>query len=160
MGVVITFVIFSRYITSQEQQIGMALGYGYSKMDINKYFLTIFLLVTFIAVPLAIGLGYFMGWMILGVLISRVANLELLEVNFMLLPELALYGIALGVLMILLSIFLPLRKIKRKIAAELIYGQKETTVRVKDKKKRQEKKVKKVSRSWVWRNLFRNKKRI
>jgi putative ABC transport system permease protein len=158
MGILITYVIFNRYIFNQQQQIGILLGLGYSKSDINSYFFSIFALVSFIAIPLSILLGYSFGWMLLSVMISRMANLPRSEISFIFLPEIIIIGIIMGSLMIFTSIYIPLRKVKFNLINELIYGQSDVSYRIKKGIKKIKKKQK-VSNRLIKRNLFKNKKR-
>lgn len=159
MGLFITFVIFNRYIYNQKQQIGSLLSFGYKKSDIDKYFFQIFLLISAITIPLSIIIGYIFGWAILGVIISNVANLSLSELEFVFLPEIIYIGVGVGLFIIFASLYLPVRKIKHMVVADLIYGQTESKIFM-IKFKRAEKPKKKVSQTLIHRNLFRHKKRL
>jgi len=159
IGILITYVIFNRYIFNQKQQIGILLGLGYSKSDINKYFFSIFALVSLIAIPLSILLGYTLGWMLLSVMLSRITNLPTSEISFIFLPEIIIIGIIMGILMILMSIYIPLRKLKFNLINELIYGQSDVSYRIK-RRIGNIKQKQKVSNRLIKRNLFKNKKRV
>ncbi len=159
MGLFITFVIFNRYINNQKQQIGSLIGFGYKKSDIDKYFFRIFLLITAITLPLAIIIGYTFGWAILGVIVSNTANIPTSELEFLFLPEIIYIGIGVGLFIIFTSLYLPVRKIKHMVVADLIYGQFESKIfMIKLKKAEQPKKT--VSQTLIHRNLFRHKKRL
>ena len=159
MGFFITFVIFNRYIYNQKQQIGSLISFGYTKNDINKYFLQIFLLISAITIPISIIVGYMFGWLILGVIVPNVANLSLNELQFIFIPEIIYIGVGVGLFIIFASLFLPIRKIKRMVVADLIYGQTESKIFM-IKFKRADKPKKKVSHTLIHRNLFRHKKRL
>jgi len=159
MGLFITFVIFSRYIYNQKQQIGTLISFGYTKSDINKYFLQIYLLISIITIPLSLLIGYVVGWAILGVLVSNVANISINDLTFLFLPEIIYIGLGVGLFIILVSLYIPIRKVKRTVVADLIYGQSESKFFI-IKLKKSSKPKEKVSHTLIHRNLFRHKKRL
>ncbi|MHA1148149.1 MAG: ABC transporter permease [Promethearchaeota archaeon] len=159
MGLFITFVIFNRYIFNQKQQLGTLSSFGYTKRDIDKYFSHIFWLISAITIPFSIIIGYIFGWAILGVIVGNAANLSLNELEFLFLPEIIYIGVGVGLFIILASIYLPVRKIKRMVVADLIYGKSESRIFM-IKFKKEDKPKKKVSQVLIHRNLFRHKKRL
>ncbi len=159
MGLFITFVIFSRYVYNQKQQLGILMTFGYRKSDINQYFLRIFLLVSLITIPLSIVIGYIVGWAILGVVISNVANLSMNNLAFMFLPEVIFIGVGLVFLITFVSLYIPIISIKRTGVSALVYGQSKTKVSIMRLKKSLKPK-KKISNKLIHRNLFRHKKRL
>ncbi len=159
MGFFITFVIFSRYVFNQKQQIGTLITFGYRKSDINGYFLQIFLLISLITIPLSIIIGYTVGWAILGIIVSNVANLSINDLTFLFLPEIIYLGLGIGLFIIFVSLYLPVLSIKRTVVADLVYGQSESKFFI-IKFRKSSKPKKRVSHKLIYRNLFRHKKRL
>ena len=159
MGLFITYVIFNRYVYNQKQQIGILMTFGYKKSDITKYFLHIFLLISLITIPLSLLIGYIVGWAILGVIVSKLANLPMNSLSFTFLPEIVYIGVSLGIFITFVSLFLPVMSIKKINVENLVYGQsknKPFILRI----KKSSKPKKRVFRNLIHRNLFRNKKRL
>ena len=159
MGLFITYVIFNRYIYNQKQQLGTLSSFGYTKSDINKYFMQIFLLISAITIPISLIVGYSLGWTILGIIVGNVANLEMAELTFLFLPEIIYIGVGVGVFMISASLFIPVRKVKRTMVSDLIYGTSDSKIFM-IKFKKSDKPKNKVSHTLIHRNLLRHKKRL
>jgi ABC-type lipoprotein release transport system permease subunit len=159
MGFFITFVIFSRYVYNQKQQIGTLMTFGYRKPDITQYFLRIFLLILVITIPLSIIIGYTVGWAILGAVVSNVANLSVSKLAFMFIPEIIYLGIGLVLLITFISLYLPVISVKRTSVSDLVYGQSKTKFSV-IRLRKSLKPKKKISNNLIHRNLFRHKKRL
>jgi putative ABC transport system permease protein len=158
LGGIIVYIIFNRYVNSQRQQIGILLGLGYTRRDIFKYFIFNVIVISVISIPLGIIVGFGLGYLMLNVMFAEMANLTVLDFPFIFLPEVLFLGLILGGLLIVLSTFFSIRKISKKIIAELIYEQKETTRKI--KKVKESSKSKNIENRLVFRNLFRNPKRI
>jgi ABC-type lipoprotein release transport system permease subunit len=159
MGFFITFVIFSRYVYNQKQQIGTLMTFGYKKSDITQYFLRIFLLISLITIPLSIVIGYTIGWAILGAVVSNVANLSVSNLAFMFIPEIIYLGLGLVFLITFVSLYLPVISVKRTKVSDLVYGQSKTKfsiIRLRNSLKPK----KRISSNLIHRNLFRHKKRL
>ena len=151
MGVLIVYIIFNRYVFSQKQQIGILLGLGYKKKGIMKYFIFIILLISILAIPAGIAVGFGFGYLMLyATPFSEIAS-------FIFIPKALYLGIIGGLLIVFLSTLLPVRKIIKKVIAELIYGQTEVTRKI--KKIKETEKQKSITNKYMFRNLFRNKKR-
>ncbi|MFX1427130.1 MAG: FtsX-like permease family protein, partial [Promethearchaeota archaeon] len=149
----------NRYVYNQKQQIGTLMTFGYKKSDISKYFLHIFLLISLITIPLSLIIGYTVGWAILGVVISNLANLSMNTLSFMFLPEIIYIGLGLGCFITFVSLFLPVMSVKKMNVADLVYGQSKTKLSILRIKKSSKPK-KRVFHYLVHRNLLRNKKRL
>ncbi|MFX0030530.1 MAG: FtsX-like permease family protein, partial [Candidatus Hermodarchaeota archaeon] len=159
MGLFITYVIFNRYVYNQKQQIGTLMTFGYKKSDISNYFLHIFLLISLITIPLSLIIGYTIGWVILGVVISNLANLSMNTLSFVFLPEIVYIGLGLGCFVTFVSLFLPVMSVKKMNVADLVYGQSKTKLSILRIRKSSKPK-KRVFHYLVHRNLLRNKKRL
>ena len=159
MGFFITFVIFSRYVYNQKQQIGTLMTFGYKKPDITQYFLRIFLLISIITIPLSIVIGYTVGWAILGVVVSNTANLSMNNLAFMFLPEIIFIGLGLVLLITFVSLYLPVISVKRTGVSDLVYGTSKTKFSIVRLRKSLKPK-KRISYNLIHRNLFRHKKRL
>jgi ABC-type lipoprotein release transport system permease subunit len=159
MGFFITFVIFSRYVYNQKQQIGTLMTFGYKKPDITQYFLRIFLLISIITIPISIVIGYSVGWAILGVVVSNTANLSMNNLAFMFLPEIIFIGLGLVLIITFVSLYLPVISVKRTGVSDLVYGSSKTKFSIVRLRKSLKPK-KKISQNLIHRNLFRHKKRL
>ncbi|MBD3339257.1 MAG: FtsX-like permease family protein [Candidatus Lokiarchaeota archaeon] len=159
MGAIIVYVIFNRYIYSQKQQIGILLGLGYTKKDIIKHFLFNVILISLISIPAGILVGYFFGFMMLNVMFAELTHLSAFEFTFIFLPDIIYIGLAIGFSLTFLSTLFSIRKVTKKIIAELIYEQEEVSKEIKNTKKRK-KWPKHMLNRLVFKNLFTNKKRL
>ncbi|TFF98948.1 MAG: ABC transporter permease, partial [Promethearchaeota archaeon] len=158
LGGIIVFVIFNRYVNSQKQQIGVLLGLGYTRKDILKYFLFNILVISVISIPIGIIVGFGLGYLMLSVMLAEITNLSILEIPFIFLPEVAYLGLTIGGLLIFFSTYFSIRKINKMVIAELIYDQAEVTRKIKKIKER--KKSRNITNRLVFRNLFKNPKRL
>jgi len=158
LGGIIIYVIFNRYVYGQRQQIGILFGLGYTRKDIIRYFLFNVLVIAVVSIPFGIIVGYTLGYIMVDETMSEIVHLSRFELSFIFLPRVIYIGIFVGSLVIFLSTFFSIWKISKKIIAELIYEQAEVTHKIKIVKKNL------ISRyvliKLVFRNLFRNKKRI
>ena len=159
MGLFITYVIFNRYVYNQKQQIGTLMTFGYKKSDITKYFLNIFILISVITIPLSLLIGYTVGWAILGVIVSNLANLPMNSLDFIFLPEIVYIGLSLGFFITFVSLFIPVFSIKKMNTADLVYGQSKAKFSILRIRKSLKSK-KRVFHNLIYRNLLRNKKRL
>ncbi|MFX0060108.1 MAG: ABC transporter permease, partial [Candidatus Heimdallarchaeota archaeon] len=158
LGGIIVFVIFNRYVNSQKQQIGVLLGLGYTRKDILKYFLFNIFIIFIISIPIGIIVGFSLGYLMLSVMLAEMTNLSILELPFIFLPEVVYLGLTIGGLLIFFSTYFSIRKINKMVIAELIYEQAEVTRKIKKIKKR--KKSRNITNRLVFRNLFKNPKRL
>ena len=158
LGGIIVYIIFNRYVNSQKQQIGILLGLGYTRKDIYKYFLFNVFLISVISIPLGIIVGFGLGTLMINVMLAEMTNLSVVDFPFIFLPEVLYLGLIIGILLVFLSTFFSIRKINKMIIAELIYEQTEVTRKIKRVKKSS--KSKNITNRLVFRNLFRNPKRI
>ncbi|MFX1445952.1 MAG: ABC transporter permease [Promethearchaeota archaeon] len=158
LGGIIVYIIFNRYVNSQKQQVGILLGLGYTRKDILKYFLFNVMLISVISIPLGIILGFGLGYLMLNVMFAEMTNLTVLDFPFIFLPEVLVLGLVVGGMLMFLSTFFSIRKINKAVIAELIYQQSETTRKI--KKVKESAKSKNIERRLVFRNIFRNPKRV
>ncbi len=158
LGAIIVYVIFNRYVYSQKQQIGIMLGLGYTKKDITRYFMFIIFLVILLSVPAGIVVGCALGYTITGEMMAEIVHVEMFYFPFLFLPEVIFLGLILGFLMVFLSTTFTVRKIRKKIIAELIYEQEEISQQVKKPKITEE--PRSITTKLVYKNMFRNKKRL
>jgi putative ABC transport system permease protein len=159
MGGIIVFIIFNRYVNSQKQQIGILLALGYTRREIYKYFFFNVFLISIIAIPAGIFVGYSLGYLMLTVMFAEMTHLESFAFSFIFLPEITYLGLTIGLSLIILSTLLSIRKINKKIIAELIYEQEEISQEIK-KPKKTLKSTKSILNRLVFKNLFTNKKRL
>ncbi len=103
-----------------------------------------------------LGLAY--GSFITAELLSELTNTTITAFPFIFVPELFYFGIIFGTILILLSTFIPLRNLSKKIIAELIYEQEEVSLKI--KKQKESKKPRSITRKLIRRNLLRNKQRL
>ncbi|GAG61191.1 unnamed protein product, partial [marine sediment metagenome] len=158
LGGIIVYIIFNRYVNSQKQQVGILLGLGYTRKDIFKYFLFNVFVISVISIPLGIIVGFSLGYLMINAMLAEMANLSVLDFPFVFQPDVLYLGLVMGSLLIFLSTFFSIRKINKKILAELIYEQTEITRKI--KKYKESSKSKNIINRLVIRNLFRNPKRI
>ncbi|MFX1340858.1 MAG: ABC transporter permease [Promethearchaeota archaeon] len=158
LGGIIVYIIFNRYVNSQKQQVGILLGLGYTRKDILKYFLFNVMLISVISIPLGIILGFGLGYLMLNVMFAEMTNLTVLDFPFIFLPEVLVLGLVVGGMLMFLSTFFSIRKINKAVIAELIYQQSETTRKI--KKVKESAKSRNIERRLVFRNIFRNPKRV
>ncbi|MFX0072750.1 MAG: ABC transporter permease, partial [Candidatus Hermodarchaeota archaeon] len=159
MGGIIVFIIFNRYVYSQKQQIGILLALGYKKNDIYRYFLFNVILISLIAIPGGIILGYALGSLMLNVMFAEMTHLTVFDFSFLFIPEVIYLGLAIGIPLVFLSTFFSIRKVSRKIIAELIYEQEEVSKKIKAPLK-YKKSSRNVLNRLITRNVFINKKRL
>lgn len=158
LGGIIVYVIFNRYVNSQKQQIGVLLGLGYTRKDILKYFLFNVFVISVISIPIGILVGFGLGYLMLSVMLSEMANLSIFDFPFIFLPEVLYLGLIIGGLLVFFSTYFSIRKINKMVIAELIYEQTEITRKIKKVKER--KKSRNITNRLVFRNLFKNPKRL
>lgn len=163
MGVLIVFVIFNRYVLSQKQQLGVLEAIGYTKKDLINYFMFNIMIISIISIPTGILIGHALGYLLIGELFSQMANISLLDIPYISLPNITYLGIIIGIGMIILSTYIPIHKIRSNEISDLIYKQTDIDYKIKSKKhlkKRQLSKKENVSDILVFHNLFKNKKRL
>ncbi len=158
LGGIIVYVIFNRYVNSQKQQIGVLLGLGYTRKDILKYFLFNVFVISVISIPIGIIVGFALGYLMMSVMLAEMANLTVFDFPFIFLPEVMYLGLVIGGLLVFFSTYFSIRKINKMVVAELIYEQEEVTRKIKKPKER--KKSRNITNRLVFRNLFKNPKRI
>ena len=158
LGGIIVYIIFNRYVYSQQQQIGILLALGYTKKDIMKYFLFNIFIISIIAIPAGIVVGFGLGYLMITVMFAELTNIGLFEFSFIFLPEVLYLGLIMGSLIVFLSTFFSVRKTYKKIIAELIYKQTEVSHKIKKAKKHS--KSRNLMNKLVIRNLFGNRKRL
>ncbi len=158
-GILIVYVIFNRYIQSQKQQIGILEALGYTKKDIMKYFLFNIIIISIVSIPIGIFVGFMFGYLMINIMITEFVNVAMFSFPFLFLPEQLWFGIIGGLLMIFLSIYIPVRRFKKKDIVTLIYQQTEIEYRIK-KPKNTKKKTQFINGKLILHNAFRNKKRL
>ncbi len=159
-GIFIIYVVFNRYTFSQSQQTGFIEAMGYSKKDIHKYYLLVMILIYIISIPLGIIIGYSIGYLIVNILLTEMANLELFEFPFLFLPQVLLIGLITGGFMIFFSIYLPVRKLCKKDIAKLVYQKTEIKYKRRFKFRIPKLNFRKISTKLTLKNSLRNKKRL
>ena len=159
MGGIIVYIIFNRYVYSQKQQLGILLALGYTKRDTLKYFLFNILFISIIAIPTGIFLGFTLGYVMINYMLVEMANVALFYFPFIFIPDVLYMGLIIGIGIVFLSTYFSVRKINNRIISELIFEQAEVTQKIK-KIKEYSRKSRSISNKLVFRNLFRNKKRL
>ena len=91
-------------------------------------------------------------------MLAEMANLSVLNFPFIFLPEVMYLGLTIGGLLVFFSTYFSIRKINKMVIAELIYEQSEVTRKIKKVKER--KKSRNITNRLVFRNLFKNPKRL
>jgi len=159
MGGIVVYIIFNRYVYSQKQQVGILLGLGYTKKDTMKYFLFNIGVISAIAIPIGIFLGFAFGYIMINYMLMEMAHVGLFDFPFIFIPEVLYLGLVIGGALVFFSTFFSVRKINKKIIAELIYEQEEVTRKIKEVKKAP-KPSRNITNKLVIRNTFRNRRRF
>ncbi|MBN1216253.1 MAG: ABC transporter permease [Candidatus Lokiarchaeota archaeon] len=159
-GILVIYVVFNRYTHTQKQQTGILEALGYSKKQIYQYYSIIMIIIYSISIPIGIMIGFSIGYIMINVLLTEMANMHFFEFGFLFLPEVMYIGLITGGLIIFLSVYLPVRKIAKKDTSKLIYQKLELKYKKKQKIRFNRNNIKKISQKLPFKNAFRNKKRI